>query len=394
MALLTSSWKLDFVALCVALFTVLYLFVRRTYSYWERRGFATVPDASQIFGHFKNSLLQKEYVGNLAMRLYKSTNEPFVGIYSILRPVLLIRDPELVQTILIKDFPNFMDRGVYSNAKTDPLSGHLFSLPGQPWKTLRGKLSPTFTSGKLKAMFSTLINCGSSLQSFLENVAKEGKLLDTRDLAARHTTNVIASVGFGIDVDTIAEPNNEFRKYGRKIFEPNVMNAIRFFLKFIAPEVMEALPMKSHDAKVEEFFRSVVKQNLEHREKNNVTRKDFFQLLIQLRNTGTVQLDDQWETVIKADDNQKTLTEDEILAQTFVFFGAGFETSSTTLSFCLYQLSKYPEIQARVHSEIDKVLKEHNGQVTYESIADMKYLDCCIDGVSSFSIRCRLIHSY
>lgn len=99
-----------------------------------------------------------------------------------------------------------------------------------------------------------------------------------------------------------------------------------------------------------------------------------------MRNSGTVQLDDEWETVIKADESQKTFTLNEMAAQTFVFFAAGFETSSTTLSYCLYELSKAPEIQQRVHDEIDRVLTQHNGQITYESISEMKYLESCIDG--------------
>lgn len=260
------------------------------------------------------------------------------------------------------------------------MSGHLFALPGNKWKNLRGKLSPTFTSGKLKAMFSTLVDCGSTLQTYLEKLSNKGELLDVREIAASHGTNVIASVAFGIDVDTIKNPNNDFRICGRKIFESSFRNAIRISLNFIAPKMMSVFRIKSVDESVEKFIKSVVKQNLEYREQNNVTRKDFFQLLIQLRNNGTVQLDDQWETVIKSDESQKTLTLNEIAAQTFVFFAAGFETSSTTLSFCLYELAKNGDIQKQVHEEIDRVLEQHNGQITYDSVSDMKYLEACIDG--------------
>lgn len=50
------------------------------------------------------------------------------------------------------------------------------------------------------------------------------------------------------------------------------------------------------------------------------------------------------------------------------------------MSFCLYELAKAPEIQAKVHSEIDAVLKKHNGQLTYDAMNEMKYLENCIDG--------------
>lgn len=99
-----------------------------------------------------------------------------------------------------------------------------------------------------------------------------------------------------------------------------------------------------------------------------------------MRNSGSVQLDDQWGTVITADENQKTMTLNEIAAQTFVFFAAGFETSSTGMSFCLYELAKSPEIQQRAHEEIDRVLAKHDGKFTYESISEMKFLEACVDG--------------
>lgn len=63
-----------------------------------------------------------------------------------------------------------------------------------------------------------------------------------------------------------------------------------------------------------------------------------------------------------------------------VFFSAGFETSSTTLSYCLYELAKNQNIQKRVQSEIDRVLKQHNGQLSYEALSEMVYLEKCIDG--------------
>lgn len=50
----------------------------------------------------------------------------------------------------------------------------------------------------------------------------------------------------------------------------------------------------------------MVQQTLEHREKSNVTRKDLFQMLIQLRNTGNVQETEDFETKILNDGNSNT----------------------------------------------------------------------------------------
>lgn len=73
-------------------------------------------------------------------------------------------------------------------------------------------------------------------------------------------------------------------------------------------------------------------------------------------------------------------TETEIVANAFVMFGAGYETTTTALSFCLHELSLKKHIQDKVRKEIQSKLSEHNGVIGSEFLSELIYLDMVIAG--------------
>lgn len=93
----------------------------------------------------------------------------------------------------------------------------------------------------------------------------------------------------------------------------------------VCPTLLKVLRIKAIDQDVEDFFIDSVRQTLSYRENNNVVRPDFFQLLVQLRNTGFVSRDDlhSWKTKITKNENEKALTLNEVAANAFIFFLAG-----------------------------------------------------------------------
>lgn len=74
------------------------------------------------------------------------------------------------------------------------------------------------------------------------------------------------------------------------------------------------------------------------------------------------------------------LDDEDIIAQSLQFFLAGFDTSSTLMCFVSHLLALHPDVQTQLQEEIDRTLKEHNGQFTYETVHSMKYLDMVVSG--------------
>ena len=77
----------------------------------------------------------------------------------------------------------------------------------------------------------------------------------------------------------------------------------------------------------------------------------------------------------------KKLDDDEIIAQCIIFFIAGFETTASTISHCLFELAQNPEVQERLNVEIHKALEgiEPNTDQYLDTVMhNITYLDAVI----------------
>lgn len=75
---------------------------------------------------------------------------------------------------------------------------------------------------------------------------------------------------------------------------------------------------------------------------------------------------------------KKEISDMDIAAQALIFFFAGFDTVSTLMSFMAHELAVNPDVQEKLHQEIEETLKECDGEVSYEALVKMKYLDMVI----------------
>ena len=313
-----------FVTLIGLFIAFAYLLNQYLFSFWSNRGFKQM-NPTFLIGDAGPMFQMKKSVGDFCEDIYnKHKSDKLVGIYMTYRRALVVNDPKLVSNILIRDFNSFTDRPMPCNTDIDPLSGHLFNLPGQQWRDLRVKLSPTFTSGKLKGMFSVIKDTTKVLEDYLVNNVNSGvNVFEFRDLMARYNTNIISSVAFGIENDCINDPDHIFRKMGIKFLEPTTRNKLVGLIVFLGfSPLAYKLKMKLTQQEFDDFIFDIVNQTINHRELNNITRNDFMQLLIQLKNQGYVSAD-KGESEADKEQNIKKLTIAQIAAQVFVFFIAG-----------------------------------------------------------------------
>lgn len=359
------------------------IYIKNSFNYWKKRNIPFItPEFPQ--GSLRG-IGQQYHVAELMEKFYYQMKgkAPFGGFFSFIKPSVIALDLDFIKRVMIKDFNYFHDRGVYHNERDDPLSGHLFALSGAKWKRMRAKLSPTFTSGKIKYMFPTIIKVANEFNAAMTKSADSSEELDVRDIVARYTTDVIGTCAFGIDCNSLVDPKAEFRQIGKRFLEmPRYPFFVRLFLNAFG-DLGRMFRIKIVDDKVSQFILRVVNETTEYRERTKSTRNDFMDLLLQLKN----------------DETSDCLSIGEMGAQAFVFYVAGFETSSTLMSFCLNELAVHQTIQQRVRDEVETVLKKYSGELTYEAVMELRYTDQVLNGTlqqnkKQITLECNCVYSF
>lgn len=348
------------VGLLVVLITAILYKFRKVQFYWESRGVPHEP-ASFIMGNMKGVGTETTVMEpfNRTYNKFKKTT-PVAGMVFFFDGVYVATDLEFIKSMFIKDFQNFNDRNMYVNEEDDPLSAHMFSLKGKQWKDLRSKISPTFSSGKMKFMFPTIVEVSKEMVTvFANQINNQNSVVEVRDAMSRFTLDVIGKCAFGLNTNSMKNPDDEFVKMGKKAFGEQrhndfITNMIQSF-----QSTAKKLGMKIIRDDVSNFFLGIVKETVEYREKNKIEKNDFMNLLIELKNGP----------------KENRLTMNELSAQAFLFFVAGFETTSATLGFLLYHLALDQEMQDKARNEINEVLQKCNGKLEYENIKDLVFME-------------------
>lgn len=99
------------------IFLALYYYFTSTFDFWKIRG-VNGPRPIPVFGNIKDHTLARISIADFSKKLYEEyRDEPVVGIFVEKTPTLVLRDPDLIRDVLIRDFSKFADRGFPFNEK-------------------------------------------------------------------------------------------------------------------------------------------------------------------------------------------------------------------------------------------------------------------------------------
>jgi len=150
-------------------------------------------------------------------------------------PILFVRDPELIHTVLVKDFSYFTDHGLDLDPSMSVLGNSLFFSKGQKWRTMRQKLTPGFTSGKLKDTYCQIKECSDEMVSGIVETLGKTDRIEVKTVTTGFSTDVIGTCAFGLKLDAIKNDDSDFRRYIRTMFQVTTKQLIVQVLMMFCP---------------------------------------------------------------------------------------------------------------------------------------------------------------
>uniref|UniRef100_F7B7M2 Thromboxane-A synthase n=1 Tax=Ornithorhynchus anatinus TaxID=9258 RepID=F7B7M2_ORNAN len=290
------------------------------------------------------------------------------GLYEGRQAIIAVLDLDIIKKVLVKEvFSSF------TNRRNTGIEGILelavSSAEDEHWKELRTLMSRTFTSGKLKEMLRIMIHYGEILVKTIWKKAEKNQNVIVKDYYGAYSLDVITSTSFGVDVNSLNKMNDTYFKEVKKLSSVDFFSpllALTSIFPFITP-LLNLLDISLFPSDSVEYIKRFVHKIRESRHQDNQQhRADLLKLLLDSQNP---------KEGLKG---KKGLSDTGILAQAVAFVFAGYETTSSALSFISYNLATHPDVQQKLQEEIDKVLP-NKSPLTYDAIVQMEYLDMVIN---------------
>ncbi|KAG5345903.1 CP9E2 protein, partial [Acromyrmex heyeri] len=353
-------WSISVLSIVISVLVTYYLF--RKFNFFKRHGIIHIPSIP-ILSVMIPIIFHRMSFANFTRKIYNLNRDAkYIGFYATMKPVIMLRDPEVIKDVIVKNFDSFTNNSVFVDTNDYVLSQNLFGLQNTKWRHVKNLLSPFFTSSKMKTMFSLMSKHAADFAELMSTLPADKSDVNMKDIFGRYTNDVIALCIYGMKIDSIRDPKNKFYVCGKDITHVSIILIIKYIFIRAFPKLGRILNIKLLNNQKIKYIESRIKNKIVIRDAKHISHLDMIQLMLDKRDKeGQIQMD-----------------VDDIVAQAYAFYFAGSETSSSVMSFITYQIVANPSVQVKLRQEIDELLNESDGNATYEAVNKLKYLDAVI----------------
>jgi cytochrome P450 len=242
--------------------------------------------------------------------------------------VYFLNHPRFVESVLVDQHQNFRKDRVVRNTRWIFGDG-LLTSEGPSWLRQRRIIQPAFHRERIASYVE-------AMTGYAEEMLGEWRDGETRDVHREMmglTLRIVAKVLFGLEV------KGESEKIAAAL---NVLIGQGSGGKMVLPPILRYLPVPA-----------MVRVRRAARELDEVA----YEIIRQRRNNGHASGDMLAMLMQAQDADGSRMSDQQLRDEAITFLLAGHETTALALSWAWYLLSQNPDVEKRLHAELEQVLQ-------------------------------------
>ena len=264
--------------------------------------------------------------------------------------VAFVYNPELAKPILQKTNKAFMGYPMVIRSIKSISGNNLFTAQGDEWSEQRKLLQPNFHKRALNGFGEIIVSEAEKVAARWEKVSGEVSIASDMQQAA---FNAVARSLYSTDLEGQDELRADYA---------NGANYITYRIENpLAPPLAIPTPGNIKIRGARNRVNASIEAIIAERKNSDGEYNDFLQMLLETR----------------YEDTGEPLEPELLLNQAAMFFFGGNGPPAKVLTWAFYYLNKHPEVEAKLHEELDRVLAGRNP--TVEDLNELTYLQCIID---------------
>ncbi len=248
--------------------------------------------------------------------------------------VYFIAHPDDIQYVLQINNRNYR-REARGNEVLQIISGlNLLTSDGDYWLRQRRLMQPAFHRQRIAAFGELMTTAAERMLDRWRAPAASGVPLDISVEMMRVTLEIVGRALFRVDLSDETSFLAQGFTEGMKYFNYRLNHLLYWPLFVPTPRNRR---FRQSQKRLHEHLMEIINQ----RRRSGADEGDLLSMLLQAR----------------YEDTGEGMTDEQLLNEVGVMIGAGHETTANALSWTFYLLSEHPEVEARMHAELDTVLQ-------------------------------------
>ena len=243
-------------------------------------------------------------------------------------------DPDVVQHVLLTNARNYRKSRVTRLLLEPPLGKYtLFTSEGERWKRQRRFAAPAFAVKTIEGFAPLMVDEAQRLLQRWEQYPDSGHQIKVQSEMSDLTLKIILRAMFSIEADEQSTGN--------------IADAVAKFAK-VRLQLRDALGVPTWIPKI---------QNIRLRPARKVLNDTAKKIILQRQLSGENKADLLGMLMASVDDETgNRMSVRQLQDEVRSYFIAGYETTATTLTWVFYALHRHPDVEAKLHRELDSVL--------------------------------------